>query len=911
MQTQLLDANPFEGSDYDEEEEVRIHHPKAVIIWKEQNQKLFVGGNIVGRKNEGNENNNDVEFDHHSVSDKHAEIIVDSASNATSVIVRDLNSRNGTYVEKAKGSGDFGKKIGKGVVKIVGEGCRIRFGAVECLFSMNHSMPSIAEVNSNNNEDETYEQEAIDEYEPPNINHSKLNDLNLTNHNNHNNNDNNNSVEVPTQIIDDAFIAAHSINNTNKNSARLYDATQRMPEDLLKFNEDDNDEDESGNDDNRSNPYYKTPNLVNRGALGMETQAFDLSKAKLSDNEEDDDVTKSPVPIMIMSTKTDRTASDSSDHSDHDDKIIQKSIKTLSNTAIDDDDETASESDYIVTSNKQSNTTKISHFLNDSTNQDDTDVDENIDNSKNNNATSVTNSLQHINHSDMLDPVNKNNHYENNDDDDVDSVESADLLMVPNEIKASVSDDNDDEAVAISGAVNDEIPPSDHDDNIIEKETVLAPNSTNSSIKAPVEINIPQVDELNEQNKMEVDEPIKIIEEKIIAPSPQILIKSNIASNNSLLVTEDIIVDLNSAQFTSNGSEHNKEVINDNKKVKKGKSSKFVTATNIISNDVIESPPKVKVTEPVKGRKAKTKRADIEEEIELNIQETSNIIISTNDTSASLPSNNEKKARATKSAAIEVNIDNNISDLAVPRATKKKKIETDNSKNEMKSNNKVEIDPILILFTKVLPDKKLLKKIKNVQVTEDATIATHCVTLADLKRSPKLLIAINSKVKYIVTEEWLEESAKVGYSVDESKYIIKDNTNEKIWKFKLSDTLLNPHRGAVFIRVGFVVTDDVFGKGAPPEDEFQSIVESGGGKLLTISDIISSKTSSLLLESIEKLYVISSPTALTGFSKANLNKIRKVLENPVTVGLYSMELVLLAVLRQQIDQNSDKLILPS
>jgi len=161
----------------------------------------------------------------------------------------------------------------------------------------------------------------------------------------------------------------------------------------------------------------------------------------------------------------------------------------------------------------------------------------------------------------------------------------------------------------------------------------------------------------------------------------------------------------------------------------------------------------------------------------------------------------------------------------------------------------IEAPPIVrILFTKM--DVKLyesyktsLEKIPNVVVTEDAAMATHCVTTAELKRTPKLMIAINAGVQYVVTEAWVKDTIHAGAVVpvpavaarevtatvkgkvktkksgsyvdsnssktagaeeagnskaalqlrlQNSQYLVQDTEKEQLWKFQMAATLAVP-----------------------------------------------------------------------------------------------------------------------
>lgn len=153
---------------------------------------------------------------------------------------------------------------------------------------------------------------------------------------------------------------------------------------------------------------------------------------------------------------------------------------------------------------------------------------------------------------------------------------------------------------------------------------------------------------------------------------------------------------------------------------------------------------------------------------------------------------------------------------------------------------------IRILFTGIEYDdamKSHLSKMGHGATVEvSPSLATHLVTLVPLKRTPKLMIALNSGVKYVVNERWVEDSAANGspleidiQSTKKSPYLICDRTKEKLWNFKLLDVLKLPRgcttdSGGVFSNLIFFVTNGVCGQVAPPAIEMKQIIESGGGK---------------------------------------------------------------------------------
>ena len=110
---------------------------------------------------------------------------------------------------------------------------------------------------------------------------------------------------------------------------------------------------------------------------------------------------------------------------------------------------------------------------------------------------------------------------------------------------------------------------------------------------------------------------------------------------------------------------------------------------------------------------------------------------------------------------------------------------------------------VRILFT-ALPEDLISKKdaemlagkIAGAVVVEDAALASHVILGEELKRTPNLLVALNSGAKYVVTLSWLRDSSKKGGpvqipSLDKSKYIVRDKKKEALWGFRCGSGLLD------------------------------------------------------------------------------------------------------------------------
>jgi hypothetical protein len=273
---------------------------------------------------------------------------------------------------------------------------------------------------------------------------------------------------------------------------------------------------------------------------------------------------------------------------------------------------------------------------------------------------------------------------------------------------------------------------------------------------------------------------------------------------------------------------------------------------------------------------------------------------------------------------------------------------------------------VRVMFTKVEdgPYLKGLKSLPHVSVVADATEATHCVTLSELKRTPKLMVALNCGAQYVVTEQWAKDCVESKSVVDvvaaehaavkkgsklpkdwdprvnpelyqqllASPYIVHDAEKEKLWKFSLAATLAiprhQPGERKLFDGLCFFCTKGVCGETAPPADELCAIIESGGGVWLTsLEDWLEHHAQAKGASPAGKggkgkagavgasgNDVQSSP-ALVVLTHQNVMKkevTKKVSDavakcNAPAAGVYSMELVFLACLRQKIDFDESRL----
>jgi hypothetical protein len=166
--------------------------------------------------------------------------------------------------------------------------------------------------------------------------------------------------------------------------------------------------------------------------------------------------------------------------------------------------------------------------------------------------------------------------------------------------------------------------------------------------------------------------------------------------------------------------------------------------------------------------------------------------------------------------------------------------------------------------------KRLVAKIGGTIVDiADMAGVTHVVTISSLKRTPKMLVALNLGACYIVGVNWLEDSANQSAPIaidlashsksaasspkkksrggssgrgnhNEVDYLIHDH--DRKWDpFNIVDTLNRNYKRVhavdgggtrLFDGLGIFIASDVFGNRAPSKDEMRMVVESGGGIFL-------------------------------------------------------------------------------
>ena len=203
-------------------------------------------------------------------------------------------------------------------------------------------------------------------------------------------------------------------------------------------------------------------------------------------------------------------------------------------------------------------------------------------------------------------------------------------------------------------------------------------------------------------------------------------------------------------------------------------------------------------------------------------------------------------------------------------------------------------DVLRVMFTGIEKDEELVRKVKGARLTEVPEEATHVIVGQELRRTPKLMIAINAGVRYVLTIDWLVASAAQGRALPitkNSKYILHDAAKEKLWDFDLKRTLTIP-RGppGIFYGLSVWVTPGVCGVKAPKEDELRAIVCSGGG--LWLEEIPSASQPCIVVSSVDALPNVDGE--ILRRAGAGSGK-----------GVYSLEFLFRAILRQEIRFEED------
>ncbi|OAX40254.1 hypothetical protein K503DRAFT_714884 [Rhizopogon vinicolor AM-OR11-026] len=181
---------------------------------------------------------------------------------------------------------------------------------------------------------------------------------------------------------------------------------------------------------------------------------------------------------------------------------------------------------------------------------------------------------------------------------------------------------------------------------------------------------------------------------------------------------------------------------------------------------------------------------------------------------------------------------------------------------------------------------KRLNKL-GARMTTRPNDCTHLIAKG-IVRTEKFLCAIAIS-PFVLTERWVDSSIRAGKLLPEKDFVISDSQPERKWKFKLSTSLARAKHedgGANLLKgMTFYVTPKV----EIDMKLLKAVVTSAGGQVQT------SKPTVRILKANENRHVISCPTDHSIW--------QPLVEEGYTI--YSTELVLLAILTQEIRWKED------
>lgn len=203
---------------------------------------------------------------------------------------------------------------------------------------------------------------------------------------------------------------------------------------------------------------------------------------------------------------------------------------------------------------------------------------------------------------------------------------------------------------------------------------------------------------------------------------------------------------------------------------------------------------------------------------------------------------------------------------------------------------------VRIVLTGLEPTAAIRKKIKAIAgATYQAAVedATHIVApRGQLKRTVKLLCGI-SCCAHILDERWLDESARMGSTVDEKAFCLRDEAAEAKWAFSLRDTMYDvpiERRRALFAGLRFYITNHK--SVLPPVRELVKIVECAGG------------------QASFKGTAGPDDIVITSEAAAGVASVQKALAAADREKIFTSELILTSILQQRIDLTAHRLELP-
>jgi pSer/pThr/pTyr-binding forkhead associated (FHA) protein len=863
----------------------------AILHWKHHEFKIYGGDNIVGRGKHC-----DVIIDHISMSDTHAEIICEDGH----IYIKDIRSTNGTFIENPPCSNNFVRLV-KGKRSELCNGNSIRFGIIQCVIKI---------CNKFHLETQNVDDYDISDSEDEKTSSRKGKDTNQGSSQETVNYENEDDGEVyvlrrtidipktkdihpadsPTQIVDEPDTTTTAAPVAHQKPL-AFTIIKNISSDLDSYDSDDSQEIVN------QLPVNINPNVLqiifgDKGVSSNHITSVDASPLPFNPIELSPQ-TKSPTKSSVTDTNMNVSISNSIISSPNN-NIGMKHPSTVDHIL------SGTDSSPIQ---KKTQSSELQFFSINA--PPDFSVSSPIKTS--NMHTILDTSEVTITDTSPIPYISPAN--ETVTGSRVDSMAySGDTLNDITLADASSKSGND---ANFYQSISKDLPVLHRDDtnNTINQQSHKSENETVTSLPSSHQLSVhgKSNELINVNNSININ-MINRSDEKTIVDN-EIM---QIDANNDLSVSPPVINEVK--------KRGRKGVVNETaSKIGKSKDLKQNEITSVavtsegnnvdVKSDVTDSKPKAK-----RGRKDTAIPADNETSVEVK---------TSTDSSESKKTAPSKRNRNVVIEGDESKnpVDTSVSDTAgsaaavetaepIASTAKKRKVKSDAAPVDLSSATKLNDASIRILFTGIEVDKDLQKYVDKIgaSIVTSPTTATHVITLPMLKRTPKLMIALNSGAKYVVHLKWLEDSAKAGQPIDIDlnsargrSYIVVDKAKEKLWGFSMISTLQTISQGMccgnVFANYLFFITKGVCESVAPPSVEMRAIIESGGGQWL---DSINQLKSNSGLKS-ENLLVISEQSV----AKRELNKtVLTAAKNGAGKGVYTIELIFLACLKQRIDLDS-------
>lgn len=217
-----------------------------------------------------------------------------------------------------------------------------------------------------------------------------------------------------------------------------------------------------------------------------------------------------------------------------------------------------------------------------------------------------------------------------------------------------------------------------------------------------------------------------------------------------------------------------------------------------------------------------------------------------------------------------------------------------------------------ILFSGVEPNTNDRKKVEKIggMVIEDRESyqdVTHLIAAAEkcnvkFKRTPKVMALINC-AKHVLDLEWLYESARKGFAINEEPYTLSGTEVEQRYNFVLKESIAKARVSKLLEGRRVCVTDQCCGQRAgapprtPPEQDVRAIVALAGGEWITLQELL--KFCKKKDYSPSDTILVSHPNAL---KTAKLKRqIGEGAQHALNATVYLPELIFTGVLRQSLD----------